>query len=848
MKFFSRFLFFMCFSCGVLSSAEIGESLSDIHSVLEEDDLKETPTSEKHEIQKVHRRVYYPNGGLRMVQTMTRNEEGKFIVHGVEARFFPNGKLKSRGLLTQGKRNGKWVFVSDMGYVTQGEYQEGRRSNLWKTWDSEKNLLVSEQFVDDNLHSFRRLYHLDGKISHQLFYHFGVKQGLELFWHSNGNKAKEFHWVNGMRHGEIREWSMGGKALLKGRYFMNVPDGEWKYYDEEGNLLRSSVFEDGTGVLYEYDFLKKPEGNGAKRFLKRESAYKNGKLEGKDIVYFPNGSLKSEYQYVRGKKEGKFRAWYSSGFLQAEGFFKEDMPIDVLREYYPPNPKEPMTRSILAKETTYGESMGSAMVSEFSPKGVKVSVMYLKEGVPDGDFKSFYLDGTLMRSGVFLNGLKHGLWKDFYQNGSLHSEQEYFFDKENGKYEVFYDTRLLDEEEEKPRIKIRGSFANGEKDREWKTWHLNGSLESIVMYRYGLEDGEYNEWWAKDGDLEDNREAQSRVKGNFVLGKKNGEWNIWHSNGLLKSKGFFQYGIQDGIAEEWYDYLVEGKPVLKLKGEYKNGKQDGLWESYFADGKEEMVQTYKRGKLEGEFRQSFATGALKNKAFFKDGLQEGESFEFYPNKKVKSNTMYRGGLKEGAFSFYYEEGSLKVKGSYHLNMLADLWQWFDEDGNTILASSFFENGKGTMYDFYPTGEKEMEARYESGLQEGKRITWYQSGSIRSEAIFHNGLLHGSLKEYHESGRLMTESAWVYGRKNGNYSSWYGNEQQQMSLFFVDNQPHGQSTEWYENGNMKSAGSWIQGKRDGEWKWFDRYGDGILEQIYDVGILISSSGKEEPSQN
>ncbi len=788
---------------------------------------------------KVQRRFFYPSGSLQRVQTLTKNEDGSFIEHGVEVEFFENGKLKSRGLIINGKKVGKWVSIDEQLRLTQGEYQDGLRSGSWKVWTVDKQLISHEQFLGDLLHGPQYYYHPNGKIARQIFYSRGSKQGVERHWYVKGIKALEINWVDGLQSGEAHRWFEDGTLILKGSYFMGIPEGKWEWYKLNGELLNSSTFTKGNGTLYEYAVVQKKDSEERQMALMKEVSYSEGRQHGMEILYFPGGQPKSETHYAKGKKTGAFKERYAEGSLKKEGTYKDGFLVGGLNVYYPVEKKELYALPVLAKETRYHEGSSVAEVIEYTKEGKKQSEMRLENDLPDGDFTAFYPDGVVMRRGSFSKGLKHGSWEDFYSDGKKRSTQEFVLDKEHGSFHVWFEA-IADAD---PILKLEGSFANGEKEGLWTTWYPDGSLESKVSFRFGAEDGEYKEWWPKFEENEGD-EVQMRTQGQFILGKKHGEWKIWHANGLLKSRGIFVHGVQDGPVEEWHEYLIEGEPSLKLNGSYKNGKQHGKWNAYFPDGKLEISQMYEEGMLQGFVKQYYATAVLKSEAFFDKGEQEGEANLYYPNSKLKSKTFFFKNRKHGPFSFYNSDGEVGTTGAYHLGIPVGPWEWYEKDGKSIMASTVFEKGKGTMYEFYPNERKKMEAEYLDGRGHGQQKRWYDTGSLRSEATFYHGLIHGTYKEYHESGNPLVENSWIYGRRNGSYLSWYGNEQQQLSLFFVDDQPHGQSTEWYENGNLKSGGTWVQGKRHGTWKWYDRYGADILSQEYDLGILISSVGDEE----
>jgi len=53
-----------------------------------------------------------------------------------------------------------------------------------------------------------------------------------------------------------------------------------------------------------------------------EESYKDGKLEGKSITWYPSGEIQLEANYKDGKKEGKTTGWYKNGQKMSESYFK----------------------------------------------------------------------------------------------------------------------------------------------------------------------------------------------------------------------------------------------------------------------------------------------------------------------------------------------------------------------------------------------------------------------------------------------------------------------------------------------------------------------------------------------
>jgi len=116
-----------------------------------------------------------------------------------------------------------------------------------------------------------------------------------------------------------------------------------------------------------------------------------------------------------------------------------------------------------------------------------------------------------------------------------------------------------------------GNFINGKRIGEWLTFHENGQLEEIGNFEDGNKDGSWTTYHVN---------GQLRSKGNYKYDKMDGFWEFYYKNGQLSNKGNYDNGErEDGHWEFYYD-----NGQLWSRGNYKDGKMDGFWYSYNEDG------------------------------------------------------------------------------------------------------------------------------------------------------------------------------------------------------------------------------------------------------------------------
>jgi hypothetical protein len=88
-------------------------------------------------------------------------------------------------------------------------------------------------------------YFEDGSIKEEIEYFNGVKEGKRKVWYRSGQLYKSGTMKNDRWHGKYQEWYENGSPKLSGQYMDGQQDGEWVFFDKEGNNLPNLNFENG---------------------------------------------------------------------------------------------------------------------------------------------------------------------------------------------------------------------------------------------------------------------------------------------------------------------------------------------------------------------------------------------------------------------------------------------------------------------------------------------------------------------------------------------------------------------------------------------------------------------------
>ncbi|MBZ4043938.1 toxin-antitoxin system YwqK family antitoxin [Flavobacterium hibisci] len=209
-----------------------------------------------------------------------------------------------------------------------------------------------------------------------------------LFLISAAGFAQDFNKLdtNGKKDGVWKgTYEISKRPRYEGTFSHGKEVGVFKFFDDtkKGDVIATRDFSanDGSAYTIFYDQKKNKVSEGkvvdkkyegewkyyhkASKVIMTLENYKNGKLEGKRTVYYPNEKVAEEMTYKNGLKEGVYKKFGQNG--------------------------------IILEQTTYANDQYN------------------------GDAVFYDLDGVVASEGKFLNGKKAGIWK-FYVKGKLTKE------------------------------------------------------------------------------------------------------------------------------------------------------------------------------------------------------------------------------------------------------------------------------------------------------------------------------------------------------------------------------------------------------------------------------------------
>ncbi len=452
----------------------------------------------------------------------------------------------------------------------------------------------------------------------------------------------------------------------------------------------------------------------------------------------------------------------------------------------------------------------------------------IKNGKPDGYWKTYYENGVLKSEGNRKKFVVDSTWKFYNEDGKLILDITYKEGKKNGIKTTYLPTEIVKED-----------YVNDIKEGFASYYYADTTLRLTVKFVRGKEQGFAREF-SKKGDVISlleyrngyliNKEFVNRYVNDTL---KNGKWVTFYPNGNVKSEEWYKSGIKNGYFKQ---YSSDGNLISVTK--YVNGEiqKDAseiakldLKTDYYPSGDVKRIGSYKNNIPEGIRRDYSPEGKIIASKTFKDGimiadgivdekgLQQGPWKEYYESGEVKAVGKYSNGYKIGDWKFYYRNGKIEQIGTFLKNEKPDGdWKWYYDDGK-LWREEYYDNGleNGLMTEFSDSGTVIAKGRYIDGLEDSAWV--YLLGDVKVEGSFKDGKRDGMWKYYYDNGILSFEGK------------------------FVDDNQDGKHSYYWNNGKLREEGYYIMGKREGEWYKFNYDGTLFLTTSYKNGIEIKYDG-------
>jgi len=700
-----------------------------------------------------------------------RNSKNEEVVTGPWEFYYPNGKIKSKGVFNaEGDREGEWVYYYETGILKERSvYKNGKANGKSESWFSNGLPYSITNYLNDEIDGIETLYFYNGMLKSVIPYRNGKKEGLAKYYNINDYLRTETVYVNDMQegiettyhqnrkiestlnytkdkaNGEYKEYYDNGKIKITGNYIENEKTGEWK-----------SFYKDGTAMSVE-NYLK-------------------GQLDGEYSAWHKNGKIQTKTTYRKGEIDGKKEDFDDDGLLSEEIVFEKGRLRDI--KFYDKK------GNVISNTTS---RKGDANITFYAPDGSKSSDgYYTKDGVLEGKGKYYYKNGSVSVDADYKKGLLDGIRKEFYANGKIKQEGRY---KENNADGYFTDYYINGE------VMGEGWYVEGQKQGTFiernlkgnitsKFYYLDNDLNGIAEYYYPSGKLNYQAFY-KTGWLYKiiqydttgtilhvseldkgngklvflHHNGTPYIESEYKNYKRHGMYKITNGDGSKASISYYKYGEEDSTYTAWYP---NGK--LRTEGVYKNGNKYGKWKYYIYEGTISALENYDEdGLATGTFIQYNEDATVDKEINYKNGQTDGETKTF-ADKDLVVSFQYKAGVLKG-YSYKDKTGKMVPpipieKGSGHVTA-------YFSNGNKSLDITFNEfQAYGKRIIYYPNGKEYVNSERIAGDDHGRKVVYYPNGKIMKEENFYYGTYDGLQKYYDQNGNLISEQNYYLDELHG----------------------------------------------------------------------------------
>ena len=354
----------------------------------------------------------------------------------------------------------------------------------------------------------------------------------------------------------------------------------------------------------------------------------------------------------------------------------------------------------------------------------------------------------------------------------------------NGKYTEYY---------KNGQIKIQGSYKEGMRNGEFKTFLKNGKSAGFIIY--------------KDGKI---------IKSTLVKAMKDNA-----SFSLVTDKSY-DLNLYEIITEEFKNKLLEGYLIFKKDGLFNGEKRE-----YYEEGEIKAITPFKNSLAEGTYISYYQNGNIKVKNTYKNGNEEGEGLFYYENGQLEEKYFMKNGKLDGEAINYFEDGKIRNKAIFKDGIILEE----EVHENNEIQKNIFKNEEIVQQDIYTKNKILKATIFFLENEKTKIITYHKNGNKQEEVFSINGLLDGEAFIYYPSGKLENKSFFKDGKREGESLTYYENGKLKKKNLYKNGMKNGIAIVYYENGMIEEKAYFVDDKKENERLYYDKKGNLIKTEIY-----------------
>ena len=469
------------------------------------------------------------------------------------------------------------------------------------------------------------------------------------------------------------------------------------------------------------------------------------------------------------------------------------------------------------------------------PNGTISSEGMIKNGKPEGFWKSYYVTGVKKSEGKRTNYMLDSIWVFYDQAGDTTEKINYLYGKKNGWY-----FKYRKDVSKGVYVWSKELFAADRKEGTAYQYFPDGKVQQTFLYNSGKKQGLSKEF-DKNGNIitlleysNDFLVSRERINRSDNNGLKQGDWKEFYPNGGIKSEKTYKDDLLNGYYKE---YDIHGKLVLTMlydkgaivKSRVEDEPDIEIVTKHDQDGKLTYSGPFRNKIPVGVHREFGKDGKVTNSYIYNDnglllsegivdeaGNFNGKWKDLYPDGKVQAEGQYLDNRRTGQWKYYNTAGKIEQTGSYKNGRPDGLWTWYYEDGSVLREEEYFQ-----------------------GQRDGLSTEYSLTGEIIAQGQYSDGERNGAWKI--KTGDISEEGKYITGLKDDVWKSFYSNGKLRFKGNFVQGNPDGPQIFYYETGKVKEEQYYQMGIRQKTWKKFDETGMPFIVISYKDDTEVSING-------
>jgi antitoxin component YwqK of YwqJK toxin-antitoxin module len=189
---------------------------------------------------------YYPTGELKsMGHYVNSNQEGDWKF------YFENQKVEVEGRYKNGKKDGSWYWFYQNGETLQEEnWDNGKLDGDFFEYNEAGEIIVKGEYLEGTEEG--EWFYIQGNAIEKGVYYDGMRTGLwTTKWREDGMLISEIEYDQNLFNGKYATYYHNGQIKETGKYSAGERVGIWYLYNDDGELMLTTVYEEGREVRWD---------------------------------------------------------------------------------------------------------------------------------------------------------------------------------------------------------------------------------------------------------------------------------------------------------------------------------------------------------------------------------------------------------------------------------------------------------------------------------------------------------------------------------------------------------------------------------------------------------------------